>query len=151
MHAEVCACVCVLIYYTLSTKIRLRNVCVHCWDTQLGQDDDTGNKHWPIQPHFAASVAQIVMTAGKMTTSHPLQPTCNMRYLSDLFKCASGRTGVVVVAGGDFEDGGGQGGVGDAGGGWMGGVVWGLAALLPPVNPLSQPGGQAVLGSPAPR
>lgn len=31
--------VCVLIYYTLSTKI-LRNVCVHCWDTQLGEDDD---------------------------------------------------------------------------------------------------------------
>lgn len=90
------------------------------------------------------------MTAGKMTTRHPLQPTCNMRYLSDLCECASGRTGVVVVAGGDFEDGGGQGGVGNGGGGGWG-AVWGLAALLPPVNPLSQPGGQAVLGSPAPR
>lgn len=47
------------------------------------------------------------------------------------------------MAVGDFEGGGGQGVVGEG--------KRGLAALLPPVSPLSQPGGQAVLGSPAPR
>lgn len=48
--------------------------------------------------------------------------------------------------------GGGQGGVGEEeeeeGGGCEG---EGLATLLPPVSPLSRPGRQAVLGSPAPR
>lgn len=53
--------------------------------------------------------------------------------------------------------GGGQGGVGEEEeeegevGVVRAGAGGGLAALLPPVSPLSRPGRQAVLGSPAPR
>lgn len=59
--------------------------------------------------------------------------TCEWALL--FFKCAFGRAVVVVMA------------VGGGGGGGEGF----LAALLPPVSPLSRPGRQAVLGSPAPR
>lgn len=59
--------------------------------------------------------------------------TCEWAVL--FVKCAFGRAVVVVMAvGGGGE---GQGGL--------------LAALLPPVSPLSRPGMQAVLGGPAPR
>lgn len=61
--------------------------------------------------------------------------TCEWALL--FFKCAFGRAVVVVMAVGGGGGGGGSGGL--------------LAALLPPVSPLSRPGRQAVLGSPAPR
>lgn len=98
-----------------------------------------GNEETVIAPFILSSpITQVVMTAGKMATKDPL-----LEGALQICERAFGRTGVGVVAVGDFEGGGGQGVVGEG--------KWGLAALLPPVSPLSQPGGQAVLGSPAPR
>lgn len=78
------------------------------------------------------------------TKRHPLQQldeicmeTCEWALL--FFECAFGRAVVVVMAVG-----------GGSGGGRVGRGGF-LAALLPPVSPLSRPGRQAVLGSPAPR
>lgn len=85
------------------------------------------------------------MAAGKATATRRPRQLSEAAFLS----APIGRTGVVAVAVGGGE---GQGGGGGEGGGkLMVGGGGGLAALLPPVSPLSQPGGQAVLGSPAPR
>lgn len=107
-----------------------------------------------VSPHTVSSVPTLIDTditmmdssarTGTMrasfTTNQQLDEicmeTCERALL--FFKCAFGRAVVVVMA------------VGGGGGQGRGGGAF-LAALLPPVSPLSRPGRQAVLGSPAPR